>query len=117
MSGRASRKKGHDFERKMARTLTELTGRKWKRGIQARAGGAEGADVYTEGLPYHFECKKGKRPPLKGALEQAERDCSEGDVPIAIAAIDRQEPIVLMRLDAFLEMFQDHLCWVQHRSQ
>ena len=101
----------------MARTLTELTGKPWKRGLQARAGGAEGADVYSEGLPYHFECKKGKRPPLKGALEQAEKDSQPGDKPIAVVAVDREEPVVLMRLDQFLEMFQDHLCWLEHRSQ
>lgn len=109
--GKAERRKGHDFERELARILKEETGLPFKRGFQTRAGGGEQADVLCEGLPYHFECKVGKRPPFKRALEQAERDCSEEAIPLAVVKVDREEPIVLMRMKDFLPMFSTYLDW------
>ena len=109
MGGRASRTKGHDFERKIARELRELTGLPWKRGFQTRGGGEEEADVVCKGVPLHIECKKGKRPPMRAALLQAEDDAQAGDTPFAIVAIDREEPIVLIRWEGFKRFLDDHL--------
>lgn len=116
MSGRASRRKGHDFERKVARELRDRTGMPFKRGFQTRGGGEEEADVFCKGLPYHFECKKGKSPPLKRALQQAEADAGEDQVPIAVVAFDKEEPIVMMRWAPFLDMLIDHMHWLEYRG-
>ncbi len=116
MGGKASRTKGHDFERKVAKELRELTGLSFKRGFQTRGGGAEQADVFCHGQPFHFECKKGKGPPMKAALIQAEDDAEEGDIPIAVVAFDREEPIVLLRWSEFKKFLVDHLDWERFQA-
>jgi len=113
---RYERAKGHSFERRIARLLTEKTGYRFRRGLQTRGGSAEIPDVACEGLPYHFECKKGKKPPWRGALIQAEEAAADGDIPVAVIGEDRQEPVVAMRISAFLDLLQDSLNWRQHRG-
>ena len=78
--GREQRLKGHNFERKMARLLTERTGHRFRRGLQTRGGGLEVPDVACDNLPFHIECKKGKKPPWRGALRQAEQDSDDKDI-------------------------------------
>ena len=116
LSGKARRTKGHNFERALAKKLRELTGLPWKRGLQTRAGGGEAADVLCHSRPEHFECKVGKAPPMRGALLQAERDCTDPDgIPIAVVKNDGEEPIVCLREGHFLVMFEDHLNWMKIR--
>ena len=55
------------------------------------------------------ECKVGKRPNIKAALEQAEEaeaGAKTGKSPVAICKWDRQEPIASMRLDFFIELLK-----------
>lgn len=115
MGGKAARTKGHDFERKIAKELRELTGLPWKRGFQTRGGGEEEADVLCKGVAIHIECKKGKSPPLKGALLQAESDAGQNDMAMAIVGFDREEPIVLLRWADFKLILVDHLNWLAYR--
>ncbi len=102
MGGKASRRKGHDFERDIANRLREvMPGADIKRGLQSRGGGAEEADVVC---PYfHVECKVGKLPNPRAALAQAVRDAKPGKVPVAIVKDDRQPPFVVMQLDEWLD--------------
>jgi hypothetical protein len=111
VGGRASRRKGHDFERQIARELRERTGLDWKRGFQTRGGGAEEADVECDGIDLHIECKKGKSPPLKAALLQAESDAGSNDMAVAVVGFDREEPIVLLRWSDFKDLLASHLKW------
>lgn len=68
MDGRARRRKGHDFERKVARLFREAGYPNAVRGQQTRRGPTP-PDV--DGTPFWIECKKGKNPnPLK-AYDQA----------------------------------------------
>ena len=103
MSGRRSRRKGHDWEREVARRMRDVLGVEARRGFQYRDG-AEAPDIIIEGLPHalHIECKAGKRPPILAALEQAERDAAEGAIPVVIAKKDKKAPTVTMRLEDWL---------------
>ena len=102
MSGKRSRRKGAAGEREAAAALTEATGRTFTRGLgQARRGGAEVPDVVCETLPQlHVEVKRGKRPSLWAAREQARNDCAvSGRVPLVLARRDRDRWVVLIDLD------------------
>lgn len=91
------RRKGHNFEREIARRLRE----RWpeaKRGFQTRGGTKEAADVV--GVPLRVECKHGKRPNLPAALRQAET--APGEYPaVAICRFDGGEEFVVMRWSLF----------------
>lgn len=94
--GSAERRKGHDFERYIAKDLRQIFPEA-KRGLnQVRLG--EGADVE---IPWFFiECKHHKVAPLRSALKQAQ-DNSDGRMPVAICKDDRADPIVLMTYEDF----------------
>lgn len=111
VSGKASRRKGHDFERDVAARLRGI-GLEARRGQQG--GGPVEPDVITPG--WWIECKVGKRPNITAALDQAERDCEEAAIdrflqdappgqeiiPVAIVRQDYQKATVTMRLDDWL---------------
>ncbi len=87
-----SRRKGHNFEREIARELREIFP-KARRGLQYQDG-QQCADV--EGTPFHIECKRGVKPNPRAALEQALNDAQPGRVPLVIIKDDRKEPFMLM---------------------
>lgn len=103
MSGSSSRNKGHNFERKIARSLRELFP-DTKRGFQTRGGTGEEPDV--DGTPFFIECKKHKRcniqkayaQALGGASEEAARDRSRPRAPVAITQDDRGHILVTMNM-------------------
>lgn len=101
--GRASRRKGHDWEREVARQFREaLPGADVTRGWQSRAG-TDQPDV--DGTPFWVECKVGKRPNILAALRQA--DEAKGNDPrpsLAICKTDRDTPTVTLYLDDFLDL-------------
>ena len=102
MSGRKSRRKGAAGEREAAQALTEATGKAWRRGLgQARKGGAEIPDLICEEAPaLHVEVKRGKRPSLWAAREQAQADCAvSGRTPMVLARKDRDSWVVLCDLE------------------
>lgn len=115
MSGRAGRKKGADFERLTARTLSQSTGLSFKRGLgQTRQGGEEVADVECEveaiNSKIHIECKHQKSCSIKGAMKQALGDKASHQLAIVITKDNRKKPLVTMELDGFLELFNT---WIE----
>ena len=103
MSGRKSRTKGAAWEREVARRFREaMPGCDAKRGWQQRSG-AEMADVE---LPFFWpECKVGKKPPIRAAMQQAYSDAEgSGRMPIVIIKEDRKRPFVVVDFDDFLNL-------------
>ena len=104
MGGRASRTKGHGFEREVAGWLRERVGIEAKRGLsQPRGGTAEEPDVLTPGgWPLWLELKRGKKTDSRAALRQA-RDAvarSGADCwPVAICRDDQEEATAMMPLE------------------
>jgi len=112
MGGKASRTKGHSYERELARRFqTVMPGADVKRGLAQTRSGAEVADVEC---PYFWiEAKRGKKPNPRAALKQAiEANCQRVDagekpkVPIAVVRDDRKEAFVVIGLDDFLALVE-----------
>ena len=110
--GRNSRIKGHNYEREIVNRLKAL-GFTAERGLQMR-GGKRIADVTVfdkyGAVMYHIECKKGKQPNGKNALDQAIREKRPGAMPIAVCCKEPTEPFgfreetVTMKLGDWLEL-------------
>ena len=102
-----SRRKGKEYELEIAWELRD-------HGLHARRGqqysGANGdPDVVCEELPeYHLELKRrGDRfsaAELYDAMRQAVRDMHEGQVPVVIHRIDREESLATMKLSDWIEL-------------
>jgi len=102
-----SRTKGHSYERTVAKQFAEvMPGADIKRGLGQCRAGSDVPDVVT---PWFWvECKRGKKTNIKAALRQAEAAC--GDRPlycIAVTRDDRDDAMVTMRFDDFLEIVRD----------
>lgn len=106
MNGASCRRKGHDFERAVRRELAGVFGEHLvRRGLQYRDG-IDCADVIAPGL--WVECKAQRQTNPRAALAQAVRG-SEGRAlkPVAVCKDDRRPPVVMMRLEDFLELLRE----------
>lgn len=107
--GRSERRKGHDFERKVAKDMRTIFPEA-NRGFQTRGGGKEEPDIVN--TPFHIECKTGKRPSLLGAIKQAVED--NGDkarAPVAICHFDRGPTYAVMEYDMWLRLVKGWAEW------
>ncbi len=105
MSGAASRRKGHGFERVVAQRLRDIFGDDVRRGMQYRDG-AEAPDVVAP--CFWIECKRGKRTSPAAALRQAQQGSgSRGVWPIAICKNDNEPATVTMSLEDFLDLVRE----------
>ena len=114
VSGKASRTKGHAFERWVARLFRKFFP-KARRGFQTRGGTSEAPDV--DGTPWYIECKrmKSRCNPIS-ALFQAEaalyQTTEEGTTridswpPMAICKTDRERATVTLFLDDFINLVE-----------
>lgn len=115
MTGKQSRRKGHDFEREIAAELRRvMSGAVVRRGLQSRDG-ADVADV--ENPWFHIECKRSRAPVIGAAMEQARRDSSHGLSPVAITKGDRRPALVTMHLEDWLTLVRAAWeCCAQYRG-
>lgn len=105
--GKYSRDKGARFEREIANRLKEVFGPRVTRSSGQCFSGDTRADVDCP--DFWVECKVGKRPNIKAALEQAEeaRESSRSiKTPVAICKWDRDEAIASMRIDVFIQLLK-----------
>lgn len=125
-----SRRKGKRWEQQLAALLRPIFHPiEIKRGIaQARDGAGEAADI--DGVPRMWiEAKHGKLVNLRAALAQAERAMAEARErelvadpmnvrpkealwPIAICKDNHDRPVVVMRLDDWLQLITEWWCGV-----
>jgi len=111
--GKMQRDKGARFEREVAKIFREaLPGCDAKRGLQTRGGAAEVPDVQAG--PFAIECKVGKKPPVRFALDTAVEHCPRGCYPMAIIKEDRRQPFAVMPLDDLLEILTE---WWEYRNR
>lgn len=69
--GRASRAKGHTWERECARALTEAVGQECKRNLSETREGNLGDIQMPEAFGVAVQCKVGDNPPIYAAVEEA----------------------------------------------
>ncbi len=103
---KSQRTKGAAWERAVRDFFIEaMPGATVRRGLgQARSGG-EVADVDCP--VFWVECKVGKMPNPRAALEQAKEAAAPGRIPIAVVKDDRHEPFVCLALDDFLDFVKE----------
>lgn len=100
------RRKGHNFEREIARQLREIFP-KARRGLQYQDG-IQCADV--EGTPFHIECKRGRKPNPRAAMVQALGDAKPGRIPVVVVKDDHKPPFVCMAWEDFIDLVTE---WVE----
>ncbi|TWT57217.1 hypothetical protein KOR42_05750 [Thalassoglobus neptunius] len=87
--------KGKAGERELSKELNSLLGTECRRGQQYN--GVDGHDVVgIEGV--HVECKRVERLNVGDAIEQAERDADEGEIPSVFHRKNRKPWLVTIRL-------------------
>jgi hypothetical protein len=84
--GKLSRTKGHTWERRVAKELTQATGLPHKRVLTETRDGNSG-DVRAEYVPVVYQCKCGAQPDIYGAVQEAA--AAAGATDYAVAAIHR----------------------------
>lgn len=100
-----SRRKGAEFERKLANILKEY-------GYAARRGqqycGANG-DADVVGLPnIHIEAKAVEKLNLYDAMEQSKKDAVCQEIPVVVHKKNRKNILVTMELDSFMKMYLEY---------
>ena len=99
-----SRRKGADFERKLAGILRAY-GYETRRG-QQYCGANGDADVV--GLPgIHIEAKAVERLNLYDAMAQSKHDARSGEIPVVMHKKNNCKILVTMELENFMELYQE----------
>lgn len=105
--GRASKQKGARFELEVAHYLQEHGYPDAHRTAQHSGKTGDAGDV--EGVPHlHIECKHVEKLNLYNAYHQAVRDSSangDGNIPVVIHKRNRQETLVTMSIDDFVQIY------------
>jgi len=97
--GSSERRKGHDYERYIAKWYADAGFKGAHRGFQSRGGGKEEADVVVPGLPLHIECKHIKNADgIPAAYRQAVADADDGKIPVVHYHVTRGPHIVVLGL-------------------
>lgn len=102
--GKMQRDKGARFERAVADFLKPLFPGS-RRGIGQTRSASECPDV--DNTPFWVECKHGKKPNIRAAMEQAMK-ATDGRPVVAIVKDNGKEPLVTMNLNLFLILAMDH---------
>ena len=108
--GKRSRDKGAAGERELARLLTELTGRPWRRSVGQARKGSDLPDVEREDGPTEvwIECKRGQRPSWEAAMRQAD-EATDGRPVVVATRKDRGEWVLHVRLRDVMAL--DRICY------
>lgn len=97
-----SREKGARFERQLAKMLT-ASGFACRRGQQY--SGVEGEDVVgLKGI--HIEAKNVEALNVWKAMEQAVRDCKDGEYPTVFHTKNYKGVLVTMRYEDWIELYR-----------
>lgn len=104
--GKASRTKGHGWERLVARDLTEATGARHARVLIETRDGNSG-DVEGDESSFLYQAKCGKRPDIYGAVREAV-EAADRAGKMGVAVIHRTgrggEKLVLLRWTDWLKL-------------
>jgi len=105
MSGAHSRRKGAGFERELVHLFREaMPGADVRRGLQCRSG-EEIADVDCP--VFWIEAKRGRKPNVRGALDQARASAPKGRVPLAVIRDDRGDAFAALPLEDLLDFIRE----------
>ena len=97
-----SQQKGKRFERKVAHLLSQIWHNARRVPFNQAHKGSDGCDV--EGTPYWLECKHGKRPNIRAAMQQAV-EATDGRPPVVITRRNGEDILVTMKLDDWVDLW------------
>lgn len=101
-----SRQKGKRGELELANYLKDK-GYETRRG-QQYCGALGDADVI--GLPcIHIECKRVEKLNISDAMKQSSLDAREGEIPVVMHRKNREDWLVTMKLDDWLELYRSYV--------
>ena len=100
MGGKASRRKGHQFERDVANALKPIYA-KAERHLESQASQAFGVDIRNTG-PYRIQCKAFKSTVPMSCI----KEIKPGGVHILASKVDNERPLVTMYFDDWLQMME-----------
>tara|TARA_Y100000593_G_scaffold19936_2_gene39959 strand:- start:4895 stop:5260 length:366 start_codon:yes stop_codon:yes gene_type:complete len=89
MSGKNSRRKGHNWERKCAQLFREIGWSNARRHLEYQ-GNDLGKDL-EETKPFIVQCKTGKKPNFKKAYSQACDASGKKDIPTVLIKYEKQD--------------------------
>ena len=103
-----SRRKGHDYERELARRFTEA-GLPALRNLEEVRSGNTGDLTFSRGDPLCVQAKVGRAPNIWQALREAEEAAGPGLYPVAVvkkngSASRPPVELAVLPLDDFLEI-------------
>jgi hypothetical protein len=91
LNGRGCRKKGHDFERWVAKELQGLFPEA-RRHLEYQSREANGVDIVNT-QPYLFQCKRGRRYASLSTIKEIQICPIEGGIPVLVTKGDNEEPL------------------------
>lgn len=108
VKGKGARKKGHDWERRVAMDLREIDPSA-RRVLEYQKG--VGYDIQLDTLPFLVQCKSQMRPNLISALGEAveAQACDPmlaGRVPLAVCKVTNKGEFVTLRWSDFLSLIK-----------
>ena len=101
--GKLSRTKGQTAEREVCALLSTAFGRTITRNLGQERD--SGHDITVE--PYHIEVKRRAR--IAKIYEWVDGAARPGSVPVVALRSDRQDWLVIMRLDSWLDLAKDRV--------
>lgn len=109
VSGAGCKAKGAEYERSLAAYIAErIPSLSPRRMVNCHDGNWKGQKDLA-GLPgIAPECKRVEALNFRDAMRQAERNAPAGEVPVVITRRNREatgDSLVVLRLDAFLDMY------------
>jgi hypothetical protein len=95
--------KGRSFEREI---LEDIDAALWDADVQhlEPKKGTRRPDI--RGPFFDLECKRGRRPSTRQALEQARQACAPGQAPVAVIKDDEADPFVALPWSVFLGLWR-----------
>ena len=96
---KSQRDKGHNWERAVVHMLRDRGYEASRNLTQTRDSGG---DIIVG--RWLFECKRYAKIAVYAWLDQAKKSAGEQHTPVVVAKADHKEPIVIMRLDDFLNL-------------
>lgn len=105
LGGRGARRKGHAFERWVAKKLRGVFPGA-KRHLEYQADEALGVDIDGSGV-YKIQCKRGRRYAPLSAIDEVQLCPIEGGIKILVTKGDNTEPLAALPFEHFLHLLKN----------
>lgn len=103
--GKASRTKGHSFEREVARTLRDAgLGDFWRVTEEPQQGNSGDVKDRSSRSPLIVQCQHAKRISVEKKFKEAKDAAGPGEIPVAWLRWHRGEEVVVIGAEDFLHL-------------